>query len=672
MDFFERQDDARKKTKLLVFYFVLALIAIIVSIYFVISGSLYVGAQKAAESGYAVRKVPSLWQPDIFIGTAIGVTLVVLLGSGYKSMSLNAGGSVIAKELGGRRIDSNTTDADERRVMNVVEEMAIASGVPVPEVYLMEHEEGVNAFAAGFSPSDAVIGVTRGCVKLLSRDELQGVIAHEFSHILNGDMKLNLRLIGLLFGILMLSIIGRVIMRSVYYSGRSRSGKDNNGLPILAFGVALMIIGYVGVMFGRLIKAAISRQREYLADASAVQFTRNPDGIAGALKKIGGLSQGSQIKDPHAEEASHMFFANGLKASFLSSFATHPPLSDRIKAIDQYWDGKFPKVSVPEISSSIRASEGSRSRDSFGALSGLIAAAAADQEAAQTSRDQHVSAAGSGAAETMVRSIGEIHREQVELAQEMHAGFPQEWLSAVHNQSGAQALIFALLLAQDDDLRSDELELVKSHTDKLTFETVQYFQCELGDLHSSKKLALVDLSIPALKNLSLGEYERFILVMTQIIESDKRVDLFEFTLQKIIQRHLDIYFNRTPRTRIRFKEFAPLAEDAAVLLSTLAGLGSTDMDMVQAAFAEGAREIELEIGGRLSLLSPAECGLKRIDEALNHFDEAAPMVKRKLLQACGRVVMSDDKIVSDEAELLRAIADTIGCPIPPFVRQNAA
>ena len=669
MDFFERQDDARKKTKLLVLYFVLALMGIIAAIYLVIAGSMVVGSQKAAQRGYQVAKVQSLWQPSIFFGTAIGVSLVVFLGSGFKSMSLNAGGSVIAKELGGRRIDPNTTDADERRVMNVVEEMAIASGVPVPEVYLMDQEEAVNAFAAGFSPSDAVIGVTRGCVKLLTRDELQGVIAHEFSHILNGDMKLNLRLIGLLFGILMLSIIGRVIMRSVYYSGGGRSrGKDNNGLPILAFGVALMIIGYIGVMFGHLIKAAISRQREYLADASAVQFTRNPDGIAGALKKIGGLSMGSRIQDPHAEEASHMFFANGIKASFLSSFATHPPLDKRIKAIDRYWDGKFTKVSMPEISSSIKASEGSRSRDPFGALSGLIAAAAANEEV----KLPPVRTTASQSSGEMVHSIGEIRREQVELAQEMHASFSQEWLSAVRNQSGAQALIFALLLAQDDDLRHDELELLQKGTDSLTFETVQYFQCEIGDLHSSKKLALVDLSIPALKNMSPPEYERFTSVMTQLIESDNKVDLFEFTLQKIIQRHLDIYFNRRGSARIRFKNFAPLADDAAVLLSTLAGLGSSDMDKVEAAFKEGVKQIEMEIGGDLALLSPSECGLKRIDEALNRFDEAAPMVKRKLVQACGRIVMADDKVVSDEAELLRAIADTIGCPIPPFVRHTAA
>ena len=359
-----------------------------------------------------------------------------------------------------------------------------------------------------------------------------------------------------------------------------------------------------------------------------------------------------------------MFFANGLKQSFLGSMATHPPLEDRIKALDPSWNGKFVRVEMPELSSSIKASEGRRSRDPFGALSGLIAAAAVDEVTPRQQTERKSSS------DDVLRSIGEIHREQIDLAQEMHAGFPQEWLSAVHNQSGAQALIFALLLAQDNDLRGEELELLKANTDNLSFETVQYFQCELGDLHSSKKIALVDLSIPALKNLSQPEYQRFRTIMTKLIESDGRVDLFEFTLQKIVARHLDIYFQNRPATRIRYKSLAPLAEDAAVLLSTLAGLGAENVERIEEAFAAGAKELEMEVGERLRLLSADQCGLQKIDQALNRFDEAAPMVKRKLLQACGRIVMADGKIVSDEAELLRAIADTIGCPVPPFVRNT--
>ena len=309
MDFFEHQELARKKTRLLVIYFILAIVGIIASIYGVmVAGSLFL------EDDNGARTI-NLWRPELLLYAALGSGTVIALGTGYKTLQLNAGGSVVAMELGGRLLDRNTTDYEERRLLNVVEEMAIASGVPVPDVYIMDNEMGINAFAAGKTTSDAVIGVTRGTIRLLNRDELQGVMAHEFSHILNGDMRLNMRLIGLLFGILFIAMIGQIMLRSVMFTPRSRN-KDSAGkaaLLFLALGLTLIIIGYVGLFFAKLIKAAISRQREFLADASAVQFTRNPDGIAGALKKIGGLSQGSIVTSPKAEEASHMFFGDAFE-----------------------------------------------------------------------------------------------------------------------------------------------------------------------------------------------------------------------------------------------------------------------------------------------------------------------------------------------------------------------
>src|SRR6266480_2477874 len=272
----------------------------------------------------------SVSQAEVFLITAFGTLGIIGAGSFFKTLSLARGGRAVAELLDGRLVNPNSTDAHERKLLNVVEEMSIASGVPVPQVYVMDGEAGINAFAAGHSASDAAISVTRGYMKMPSRDELQGVIGHEFSHILNGDMRVNLRLMGLVFGILCLTVIGRILIRT---SGRK------NPLPLL--GLALIIIGWAGVFFGRLIQAAVSRQREVLADASAVQFTRNPSGLAGALKKIGGLTDGSRINSPHAEEASHLFFANGLGNSF---FATHPPLVERIRALDPSFDGRFPRV----------------------------------------------------------------------------------------------------------------------------------------------------------------------------------------------------------------------------------------------------------------------------------------------------------------------------------------
>ncbi len=342
MDFFAQQGKAKKHTKLLVFYFVIAVACIIAAVY--LAGLIiFFGTQSQQHPDNSTRELV-LWNPQLFIYTMLGTLGVVIVGSLYKTAELAKGGGAVAESLGGRLISPNPTSPDERKLRNVIEEMAIASGVPVPKIYVLDEDEGINAFAAGHSQGDAAIGVTHGCMTLLNRDELQGVIGHEFSHILNGDMRLNLRVMGVIFGILCLAVIGRVLL---YTRGR----RDKN--PLLLLGLALIVVGAIGTFFGRLIQAAISRQRESLADASSVQFTRNPAGLSGALQKIGGV--GSRIESPHAGEANHMFFSNGLGKSFFRMMATHPPLPERIRAIDPSWDGKFKQVSgVQSLKTDVR------------------------------------------------------------------------------------------------------------------------------------------------------------------------------------------------------------------------------------------------------------------------------------------------------------------------------
>ena len=336
MDFFEHQDQARKHTKVLVVYFVIAVGCIIASVY-IASLLIFYGTGTEQEAGEPLRKLV-LWNPQLFLYVVLGTLGVVIIGSLYKTAALAKGGSAVAESLGGRLISPNTTHPAERKLRNVVEEMAIASGVPVPKIYVLDDEKGINAFAAGHAPGDAAIAVTRGCMTLLNRDELQGVIGHEFSHILNRDMRLNLRIMGVIFGIVCLAVIGRVLIYS-------RGGRDRN--PLMFLGLALIVIGAIGVFFGRLIQAALSRQREFLADASSVQFTRNPAGLSGALQKIGGA--GSKLESAHAGEASHMFFGNGMGKPFLGALATHPPLATRIRAIDPSWDGKLATTNVKAV-----------------------------------------------------------------------------------------------------------------------------------------------------------------------------------------------------------------------------------------------------------------------------------------------------------------------------------
>ncbi|MGI9517486.1 MAG: M48 family metalloprotease, partial [Pirellulaceae bacterium] len=336
MDFFESQELARRKTKWLVFYFILALVTMIAGIYFVVIVATQVTHDRVATGSVAP---PAWFDPLILAGVCVVVLSIVGCGSLYKISSLRGGGESIAAMLGGRYLPPNSGDPAERRILNIVEEMALAAGTPVPPVYILDDEHGINAFAAGYTVDDAVIGINRGTLEQLSRDELQGVVAHEFSHVLNGDMRMSIRMIGILHGIQVLALIGLYVLRGSALSGRRSSDKGGGGYIIL-IAIGVIVIGWAGLFFARLIKAAVSRQREYLADASAVQFTRNPEGIAGALKMIGANVDGSVMHHPQAEEMSHMYFGSMFRGGF-SLFATHPPLDKRIGKLDPRFDGDY-------------------------------------------------------------------------------------------------------------------------------------------------------------------------------------------------------------------------------------------------------------------------------------------------------------------------------------------
>ena len=424
MKFFESQDQARKSTTRLVAFFFLAVIAMIVMtnlLVMVVMGSF--GAED--EDSWGTSDRPFDWQ--MFATVGVGVCVVVLVGSLYKTRVLSAGGKTVAEALGGRLVPQNTLDLNLRKLLNVVEEMALASGTPVPSVYLLSDESGINAFAAGFSPGDAVIGITRGAIEQLNREQLQGVIAHEFSHILNGDMRLNIRLMGVLHGILVIGIIGYYIMRSLSRSRRS-SGKGRGAGMVL--GLGLMVIGYAGTFFGNLIKASVSRQREFLADASAVQFTRNPQSIAGALKVIGGFPAGSKIENPAAPEISHTFFSAGVTGFLGTLSSTHPPLSDRIRRIEPQWDGKFDhSVRTPEREDESEQVEPS-GKDAVAKVAAVVVGSAIAD------------------ALTAVDRIGNPDQATLNYARALLATLPETIKQAVHEPYGARAVIYALLTGQ--------------------------------------------------------------------------------------------------------------------------------------------------------------------------------------------------------------------------------
>jgi len=629
MDFFERQDQAHRKTKLLIFYFVLAVIAIVCSVYAVVWwGLFYLGEE------------PTGWfDPEIALWTAIGVLGVVVIGSLSRMVSLKRGGGVVATMLGGRPVNLHTQDLAERKLINIVEEMSIASGVPVPDIYILDQEQGINAFAAGNGPGDAAIGVTRGAIDQLSRDELQGVIAHEFSHLLNGDMRLNINLMGVIFGIICIALLGRIVfeigLRSggLLGGGSRRSSGDSKGNPFavmfvfMAGGLALLMIGYIGVFFGNLIKAAVSRQREFLADASSVQFTRNPDGICGALAKIG--KGGSRIRNVHAEEASHLYFGNGVRQPFMEMLATHPPLRDRIRAINPRFDFSSVKRAEPPP---------------------LPKEPAAPKNAKE-----------------WIGSAGNIGPRNLYFATALLAALPDSAKNSVHESQGAAAMMYALLLSDDEETR--QRQLAGLQTEEETRKEAAVWMQKRDALDGDQRISLIDLAIPALRQMSGEQYGVFRENIHQLVEADGQITLFEYTLQKILTRHLDLFFTKSTGTKVKFKSVVPLIEDCRVLISAFAHLGHSEADERDASYEAGFREL-LMFGKDGDQTRIDGCNLADVNKAIDRVAEAAPEVKKRVLFACSTAVMHDENISPHQGQLLRALADALDVPLPPFVREH--
>jgi Zn-dependent protease with chaperone function len=593
-----------------------------------------------------------LWNPGLFLMVSVGTLAVIFFGSSYKTMALSAGGSAVAESLGGRPVLSNTIDPDERKLLNVVEEMSIASGVPMPKVYVLPDEDGINAFAAGHTPSDAAVTVTAGCLRRLNRDELQGVIGHEFSHILNGDMRLNIRLIGILFGIFCIATIGRILLQA------RGSGRDRNALPLV--GLLLLAVGAVGVFFGRLIQAAVSRQREFLADASSVQFTRNPGGLSGALQKIGGF--GSVMESPHAADASHLFFASGFSSAFFEPMATHPPLPDRIRAIDPAWDGKFRRVEEEEVEGEVTLRRPPLAQPSglprVPNMPGMVIAGAVLESGA--------AAPPVIKSNSVLPNLGNPSPLLLKYAEELRSALPDSLRLAVREPLDATAAIYALLLSAEDALRAKQIGELANRVSSSVAEKTGNLYPDALQAANHARLPLVNLALPALRQLDAVQYRQFNDALEWLIDSDGQVELFEFVLQKIVRRHLEPHFNGTHRTAVQYYTLKPLVPDCALILSALANVSSSNPAEVAKAFQVGAPFLYAPENSGLALLPTDQCGLDRLGAALDRLAVAVPYIKKNLIQACAEVVGADGVIQESEAELLRAIADTMDCPIPPL------
>ena len=652
MNFFEQQDHAKRRTKILILLFAVSILLLIAGMYLSLA---YLITLKMPEVG---KEIPSMWNPQLLLWVILGNGLVIGFGSLSKIIELKDGGDRVAEMLGGRLIHAETEGPKERQLMNVVEEMAIASGVPMPKVYLLK-DTSINAFAAGHSSSNAVIGVTTGCMHLLTRDELQAVMAHEFSHILNGDMRLNIRTTGILHGIVSIAVIGRVLCEIATLE----NSDDETGFipPLFIVGGVIIIFGSAGVYLGRCIKSAVSHQREYLADAAAVQFTRNSQAMAGALKKIGGLSRHGLLSNPHAEEASHMFFERGLAFDIGEFMSTHPPLETRVARIDPYFEGEFPEI-APLEQHRIATDGVSKKKENAEASSDFM-------KSAMMAGMMMGGAKMSWNPEAVATAASQPGQAQLQYAAELRESLAPELRKAAHDPLGAQALMFAMLLGEDDTAFEEQLERLKTHCVEAIISETRILHPKAATMDPRAKLPLVDMAIPSLRQLTKDQYASFQETLQWLVESDQQIDLFEYTLGKVLDRHLKNHFEPSAKPRIQYHSIIPLLPRCSTILSGFAHIGHEDTASTEHAFRQGAACLK-ELGKNLKLLPYSECTLGEMDAAVAELAQATAPLRMKVVNALAHTVGADGEVTIQEAELLRAFADMLDCPIPPFVQSS--
>ncbi len=654
MNFFEHQDRAKARSRKFVLLYATAVVLICVILSTIAALVVYFSANNPNQSA----ALPALAAAAI---TALITALLIGSGSIYRIAQLKGGGSAVARSLGGILIDPSTKDPHQRQLLNIVEEMSIASGVPVPPVYFMPNEKGINAFAAGYTPGDAVIGVTYGCLHGLKRDELQGVIAHEFSHILNGDMKLNIRMIGFLNGILLLTIIGHILLRYAPHTAR-----DKNGVPVLVVmlvvAISMLIIGSIGALAAKIIQASVSRQREFLADASAVQFTRNPDGIANALRRLASKPRSTKIRHPRAEESAHMFFGEALKLS--ASLATHPPLKQRIKRINPQWDGTFLpplEVSTPEPEPQNQSAQ-DRLRDNLNKRMGSVLPDAVTgaipdplQQAALLT--------------PLLALSGTMTPAHIDHARTIIQSIPEPLKDAAHDISSARAVVYALLLDRSDArVHTKQIHHLLEHADPAIAKLTDKLSSHATKLEPHLRLPLLDMTLASLAHLSDNQHQTFRDNVSALINMDKTVDLFEWVTIKVLTRHLDERFGLTKKPPVQYYNLKSVMTEVSTLLSVIAYTDTASdteaadsITLANTAFAQSNNTPDA------ALLPRDRCTLDTLSAALETLNTVTPRLKQTLLQAGALTAAHDHNITTTEAELIRAIADTLSIPVPPLL-----
>lgn len=654
MDFFEHQHAARKNTRVMVVLYLIAVAGVVLAVDLLL-GFIYVNATGMRfKPGTGIPGMLQAVPTHVYVWGALGTLGVIFTASLVQMVKLAKGGSAVAEMVGARALRPDTRDPLERRLLNVIEEMAIAAGTRVPKAYVMDGESGINAFAAGYSVSNAVVAVTRGTLETLSRDELQGVIGHEFSHILNGDMWLNIKMIGVLSGIVFIGGVGGFLMRSV------RSGRNDKGAGgLFAVGLGLFVIGYVGMFFARIIKAAVSRQREFLADASSVQFTRNPEGIAGALDQIRASGRGALIANRHAEDMSHMFFGQGISTWMSGLFATHPPIEQRIARVRPGFQPSRYRRRRAGAEAGSPAGIGTEP----GAMSALAGAGGAGTGGSRAGDTAHAwgRSAGDGA-----RLVGTLDAGKVDHAARLIARLPAGLHAAMHEAEGACAVLVATLLAPGHDVLAAQLAALRALGQARLAERAGSLVSQLQGLERGASLAIVDLSLPAIKTATDDQKQKLMAALLAVVHADRRVSVHEFVVLTLVKTQL------APRAKPgagRGRPLSAVRDEIVLLMSLIAHAGRrpgaepANEREVEKAFAAGAMVVGI---ADARLLGRTELSLDAAGQALETLMWVAPLAKAVLVKAMFAVVSADGTIRLMEAELMRLIGAVLDCPLPPL------
>lgn len=670
MRFFEQQARARRHSVLLLLYFTAAVLLFILAIDLL--------------AWWGVRGFlnpsPSFGEwllSPIGLGLAGAVLLLILGGTIKRLWELRAGGEALARALQAREIDPASVEGSERRLLNVIEEMAIASGMPPPTTYVLDDERALNAFVAGYRPTEASLFVTRGALERFERAELQGVIGHEFSHILNGDMRLNIRLMAVLAGILLIGQMGSALIRSALeidksdslrFSVGGRSGREGQdaehsvALFQLLFGVVLMLIGYLGLFGGRLIKAALSRQREYLADAAAVQFTRDPSALTAALWRLQGDPRGTLLSTPQAEELSHFCIAQPKWLLFGRWFATHPPLERRIARVD------------PTFLPTRRAEAAQARLAAHDAAAQAEATAAAEQRAIDAPLSVSPIPPQLSAIQLTER-IGNSGPAEIAYAGQIAASLGIELSEALHQPAGAKLICYAqLLLGSDSGHQRPVLREIAAREGKEAVERTLRLAKQLRGLGAEAQLPLFELAVPALRRLEAAERRSFLRRLRRLAEIDQRYRLDEVVRITLLKKYLREGPERPDR--VTLFRLADGWVEIQTVLAALARAGVVDnaIEVIPSKRAEAQAQRAFEKA--LRPLAPTLTPLcladhpwngEAIERALLKLSGLTPLLKQALITACADAVLDDGVVTWQEAELMRAICESLDCPMPPLV-----